>query len=1068
MIGKPKHLTVRPGQSPQAAAAQVAGYVQAERDEGKQTGYYSEKGGAPSRWLGEGAKRLGLEGPVDTKVFTELLQGHLPTGEDISARGGRQDSRRMGTDLTISAPKSFSVFVVAADPETRAWALQLWEECIDVAACILEKEAITARRGKGGAAVEHTANMVAAAFRHEDARPVAGTADMDVHTHLLALNMTQRRDGQWVARDLDFGEQNVVRMIMDFSAKAHLAKRLQERGYQLRQTKDGWEFAGITDEQIQLFSRRKEQVDTALESKGLTRESSTAAQRDAANLATRGSKTTLSESEQRWEWRARVREAGIDLDRLTREALARGPIRGADLSYEAVKSAARHLSERETVFSRAQTRLQALRAGMGHADLRGIDAALAAGVGGLIDLGGKKYTTRDALLAEHSILQAARAGRGQVQPLMSAEGAEKFIADREKQQGFSFSPGQRAALTLALTAPDHSAAIEGAAGAGKTTAMRAVVDAFRAGGFEIVGLAPIVQAAGQLRSAGADDTRTMQSFLLQRVADPNTPRLVILDEAGRVSRDEMGRLQEKLAQMPGARLLLTGDHRQISSVEAGSPFEQLIESGAIQSARITEVQRQKNPRLLEMAQAWADRDVPRAMQIARDFMHEVRVPTEHRNKHGELQPTAQETRTALAAEAAARYLDRDPERRERTLLMCGLNEVRRGANEAIRAGLQARGDISRDELKLRALDKVDMSKEHRTLGERYEPGMVVRLDEGRGRERTVTDYAVVRIEAERVILKDDAGKERTWSPHAADPKRMEVYQQREMALAVGDEIQIRANIGNRRSDPENALSNGQVGKVVELSEQGPRVEMDDGRTIALAKDARHCIDYSYCRTVARTQGAEKTEVLLVGEAGRVSTAQLAYVGLTRGIQALEVITDNRDRLAAAWQKTADRQCAIEAARAEHHPDLSRLSELRAEAAHELGRHGDLSRAREDAREDARDPIIEHGAEVVRDAAITALVPAAKPLVDVLARVHDAREAAADNDTRPVPGHERDDPKARAMKEGLAGLAAANAARDAVQKEQERSAQAAEKEGDAPAKAPARSGRDRGEDLELGR
>jgi len=84
----------------------------------------------------------------------------------------------------------------------------------------------------------------------------------------------------------------------------------------------------ITDDQINLFSRRKEQVDDALESQGRTRAASSAAQRDAANMATRESKSQLSQIDQAWEWRSRLREAGVGIDKMIRAArdvLKRGP-----------------------------------------------------------------------------------------------------------------------------------------------------------------------------------------------------------------------------------------------------------------------------------------------------------------------------------------------------------------------------------------------------------------------------------------------------------------------------------------------------------------------------------------------------------------------------------------------------------------------------------------------------------------------------------------------------------------------------------------------------------------------
>ncbi len=75
-------------------------------DEERAAGYY-ERGDAPSHWFGAGTRALGLEGAVTRRDLISVLQGRLPNGDDISQRGHRQLERRMGTDLTQSAPRFF-------------------------------------------------------------------------------------------------------------------------------------------------------------------------------------------------------------------------------------------------------------------------------------------------------------------------------------------------------------------------------------------------------------------------------------------------------------------------------------------------------------------------------------------------------------------------------------------------------------------------------------------------------------------------------------------------------------------------------------------------------------------------------------------------------------------------------------------------------------------------------------------------------------------------------------------------------------------------------------------------
>ncbi len=632
MISKPHHLTVRKGQSARAAAEHVANYAREEQPHGVsregQPGYYS-KADTPSRWMGEGARALGLEGEVRREDLIEVLQGHLPNGEDISSRGGRKAERRMATDLTVSVPKSVSILAIGgSDPRIEGL---LWD-AVEYTGKFIEKECIVARRGHGGTDVEHTGKMVCAGYQHNDARMVDGMADPDWHLHMLIMNITQRSDGTWVARDLSFGERNVLRMTADYAMKAYLAKRLQELGYKVRMTKDGFEIEGITQEQIDALSRRTGQVDAKLESQGLTRETSTTNQRDAANLGTREGKTKLGRLDHAYQVRGRIRDVGLDLDALTKEAMENGPTDRHDLNSEAVASAARHLGERESVFSKNMTRLEALKAATTNVTLDTVDAAIAANAAGLIDVGGDKLTTRDALYREQEILARARAGRDQAPAIATVGVAQALITKTEAAQGYPLTVGQREAITLALAAPDRVVGIVGAWGVGKTTGVvRPIVAQAKESGFHTIGITPTTKARKELAEAKPDQLMTIAAWLQTKpqvsasgkiIRDDR--RVIVMDEAAMVSAVDMDRVLQKL-DTEGGRLILVGDPQQLRSVAAGTPMQQMIESGAIQVARVTEVVRQTDKRLLEMAQVWANGDAKSAVVIAREYMQAVTV-----------------------------------------------------------------------------------------------------------------------------------------------------------------------------------------------------------------------------------------------------------------------------------------------------------------------------------------------------------------------------------------------------------------------------------------------------------
>ena len=68
---------------------------------------------ADAKWQGKGAALLGMEGKkIDRQEFIDLLDGKIKnpvTGEIQDLKEGGNSNRRLGFDLTVSAPKSVSI-----------------------------------------------------------------------------------------------------------------------------------------------------------------------------------------------------------------------------------------------------------------------------------------------------------------------------------------------------------------------------------------------------------------------------------------------------------------------------------------------------------------------------------------------------------------------------------------------------------------------------------------------------------------------------------------------------------------------------------------------------------------------------------------------------------------------------------------------------------------------------------------------------------------------------------------------------------------------------------------------
>ena len=146
--------------------------------------YYLGSGEARGEWLGDGARELGLAGPVEGEELRRLFAG-LDPRDGATLRSSR--AKVAGFDLTFSAPKSVSVVFGIADPEVRRAVRAAHDRAVAEAVWYLERSAAAVRRGHGGAVVEQASGLVAAAFRHRMSR----AGDPQLHTHVLVANLAR-------------------------------------------------------------------------------------------------------------------------------------------------------------------------------------------------------------------------------------------------------------------------------------------------------------------------------------------------------------------------------------------------------------------------------------------------------------------------------------------------------------------------------------------------------------------------------------------------------------------------------------------------------------------------------------------------------------------------------------------------------------------------------------------------------------------------------------------------------------------------------------------------------------
>src|SRR5260370_28642807 len=173
------------------------------------------------------------------------------------------------------------------------------------------------------------------------------------------------------------------------------------------------------------------------------------------------------------------------------------------------------------------------------------------------------------------------------------------------------SETHRRAVEQILSSRDQVTALEGVAGAGKTTSLAAIREAAERENYIIRGLAPTSRAAQKLEESGIR-SNTLQRHLAQNhEGHDERKRLYILDESSLASTRQMNEFLHRLQK--DDRVLLVGDTRQHQAVEAGKPYQQLHEAG-IQTSRLDEVVRQKYPALKGVVEKLSRGHVNEAME----------------------------------------------------------------------------------------------------------------------------------------------------------------------------------------------------------------------------------------------------------------------------------------------------------------------------------------------------------------------------------------------------------------------------------------------------------------------
>jgi conjugative relaxase-like TrwC/TraI family protein len=534
--------------------------------------YYAGEGEDPGEWIGDAAKRLGLEGEIEAAQLEAMLTGRNPVdGEPLlGMRGVPANGSVPGFDLTFSAPKSVSLLWGLGGPVAAREVSAAHREAVGAALGYMQREACWTRRGAGGSEFLKGDGYLAAAYRHRSSR----NGDPQLHTHVLVANAT-RAEGKWTRlyHPAIYDHATTASYIYEAHLRHELTRRL---GVEWQPTRKGIaEIAGFADEHLRAFSTRRAEI---LEAAG---PDASARSMQVATLTTRKPKDAdVGKGELLERWRARAEEIGLDRKTiaptfdpdaaLRRVEPGRRAISEAKLSRQVTESAS-HFDRRHAI----QAVADSLPEGAPAAEVERLaDAFLASE--SVIQIGesrhAPRYTTRRIWELEREALAAVERMRsGEPTP------AGELIAARVIAARPSLKPDQRELVDRLLTKPEGVVVVVGEAGTGKTFAIVAAAEGWVQAGTEFRAVAPTWRAANVMRSDGLPAVSAARLFSeLDRAEHHGEAGLahgsvLLVDEAGMVDSATLARLVSH-AEAARAKLVLVGDPEQLGEIEAGGLF----------------------------------------------------------------------------------------------------------------------------------------------------------------------------------------------------------------------------------------------------------------------------------------------------------------------------------------------------------------------------------------------------------------------------------------------------------------------------------------------------------------
>lgn len=876
--------------------------------------YYGSEG--EGIWFGEGAKELNLNHEFAAKAnkeFDSLLRGILPNGQIIGRRTKEGLEHRPGVDLTFSAPKSFSIqMLVYSDPEKKKNLEQALTNAVNKTLTYIEKEGyVIARKGQGGKYREPVNKLIFATFIHTTNRNLEPQA----HIHSFLANVAKCADEKYRSITIDHLLENNKFFGQIF--RNELALETQKLGYNINATilSDGsssFELSDIDPKLIKAFSTRRQEIVELCKLYGVT----TKEGRDNIVINSRKAKRFVTPDGLMKAWcevESNIKKEIKNNTQFKQEIessnnqnyLIDTTITLKDIALLATED----ISHSKAVFSKEELLKKALKYSIGKYSIHDINQEIAKlEKEGLLIGDGNYFTTKAMIDKERQILKYAKISLSKSKPIIKYLDyhLQKFEKrELAKNSNFQINPSQQKAVKHILNSRDQIITMEGLPGVGKSTVLNAVRDISKKKIISLIGLgenfkgiAPTASAAKTLKESANIESQTLHSFLgryqgyiedrgtkesLKALKENYKNTIIFLDEASLVSTNIMHKLL-KLQSKLGFRLVLTGDTKQLSAVEAGKPFEQILK--IVKPIKLQDIIRQQDENHRQAIIEASQGNIDRSFTIYNENIKQI-------------------DKNLLAKSAADLYVTKNPQQRANTLLLAPTRDLRDKINNEIRILLeQQNSEKAKDFLALR---RKDMSKADYNFASSYKTGDIVKFNKKyKTGNNNINKGYYLKVKAINEItnslILDRDGKELIFhlKRNIDYIGKLELFTELNLKLREGLKIIFTKN------NKAYGLINSETAIIEKIGKTELCVRFESGKSKTIPLSELKHIDYGYCVTVHNAQGKTyDNTIATIGNNKLLNTQNSWVVTLSRHKNEFTALVEDKSRLQTHLTKSKE-------------------------------------------------------------------------------------------------------------------------------------------------------------------